>query len=727
MEKISGEVESRLFSNDENGFAILKITPKDSCETIIVTGQLAHAKPGESITCEGKWTVHKNYGRQFEALVFHITPPTHLLGVQRYLESNLIKGIGPVTAKRIIAAFGDKTLDVLDNHADKLLEVEGVGLKKLLLIKQSWQEHRSLSSLLIFLQTYEIPPSLAQRIFKKYGHESLDILKKNPFQVAREVWGIGFKTADKIALKLGVDPLSTERLSAGIDCILKKLSEEGHLCCPLEKLLEMACEALNAPLERIEASLAHLEFEGAVIRQKKDDLDWISLRDFYRAEKGICEEIQRLSSHSSSLRAIEISKAIEWVQQKLSLSLAEHQSDAVAACFHHKLSIITGGPGTGKSTITRAILTIASQLSDKILLAAPTGRAAKRLSQMARKWACTIHSLLEFNPANQSFKRDRYNQLDCQLIIIDEMSMVDASLMHSLLKAIPNGARAVFIGDIDQLPSVGPGQVLSDLIQSSLIHTTRLTQIFRQAAHSRISINAHRLLEGHFPDTSGSHLSDFQFIEADDPPEIIDRIKELVKPHDGSLPLFDPFDQSQILAPIKKGMVGIENLNHILQQTLNPQAVTVSRFGRSFRPYDKVMQIRNNYTKKIYNGDIGRIQEIDLEEQMMVIDFDGVMIEYEFDELDELILAYAVSIHKYQGSEAPCVIIPLHTSHFILLHRNLLYTAITRGKKRVYLIGSKKALGMAVSNTKNQERHTMLCAMLQDRVTRHIPSTIEPS
>lgn len=715
-EHLEGEVERIIFRNELTGFTIAKITSLAHKDPVTISGVMIVISPGETLSCQGRWEIHKTHGKQFAVSLVTSHPPSHLLGMQRYLESGLIHGIGPSLAEKIVQTFGKRTLEILEHSPDLLVQVDGIGKKKLDAIKRCWQEHRMIKDVMIFLQTHGVSCSLAQRIFRQYKEKSLEILQNDPFQVAKEIWGIGFKTADQIAAKLGMDPLCPKRLLAGTEFILRSLSEEGHLCFPTEKLAILAKEALGASLELIEETLTVLIQEKKMIQETIEGTSFIWLSFFYYTEKGIVEELFRLLDAPSPLRSINEEKAIEWVEQKLSIQLAKEQKTAILASFSNKVSIITGGPGTGKSTITQAILAIATKLTDKIVLAAPTGRAAKRLSQITRKRASTIHSLLEFDPSTALFKKSSSDPLDCECIILDEMSMVDAKLMYSLLKAIPSFSHIIFIGDVDQLPSVGPGQILKDMITSETIPTTRLMHIFRQSKGSDISTNAHLILKGCFPFLESTRKSDFTFIEAQTPEEVLEKITSLVSElaYKNS---FDPFEDVQILAPMKRGLIGTENLNTALQKTLNPQNFTLSHLGRSFQMGDKVMQIRNNYTKNVFNGDIGRIIKIDLEEQLVEVHFDNKMVPYPFNELDELILAYAVSIHKYQGSESPIVIIPVHTTHFMMLYRNLLYTGVTRGKKRVYLVGSKKAIGVAIKNDKITQRQTHLQYFLKNNHT----------
>ena len=557
-----------------------------------------------------------------------------------------------------------------------------------------------------------VSPSYAQKVFKTYGVHSIKKVQANPFHLARDIRGIGFKTADSIAQKLGISKNAPERLEAGIEHLLSECSDDGHVCYPLNELKILSQELLEADPSILDPCFESLQkdnriqIEDLVYEGKLDRFIWLSY--LYFSEVGIASQLKRLNNSTCHLRSVDIEKAIVWVQSKLNIALAENQKQAVKQAITEKIQIITGGPGTGKSTITKAILSITEQLTDKIILAAPTGRAAKRMTEITGKKAKTIHGLLEFDFKNGKFKKSLDNPLDCDLIIIDEASMIDTSLMYSLLKAIPSHARAIFVGDINQLPSVGPGNILKDIISSKCIPVTALNEIFRQASGSRIITNAHRINNGVFPDISNLSDSDFFFIESETPENVLRDITTLVSYRLPKKYGFNPIDSIQVLAPMRRGIIGIENLNIVLQENLNPKGTPLLWGGKRFLVGDKVMQIRNDYKREVYNGDIGTIATIDPVEQELTVVVDDRTVIYEFSDLDDLVLAYAVSIHKYQGSECPCVVIPVHTTHFKLLHRNLLYTGVTRGKQLVVLVGTKKAIALAVKNDEVKRRHTGL-------------------
>lgn len=712
MEEIVGYIERITFQNPENGFTIAQLQEGRKRELSCIVGVMPSVCPGETIRCQGKWKQHLVYGQQFEVERFKTEIPATLAGIKKYLGSGLIKGIGSTYAKRIVDKFGIDTLEIIEKEPRKLLEIPGLGKKRLELITGCWSEQKSIRDVMIFLQSNGVSPAYAQKIYKIYGDKSIEKVQANPYRLARDVKGIGFKTADIIAQTMGIDKESVQRIEAGIEHVLVELSGDGHVCYPHDEFLKAAETILETNQANIASCIATLEKErrielmDLVYEGKVTPFLWSKL--LFAAEIGIARELKRLQDATCALRPVDIPKALDWVQKRLNIELAPHQKNAVGTALDTKVQVITGGPGTGKSTITNAIMTITEQLSTKIMLAAPTGRAAKRMTEITGRKAQTIHSLLEFDFSNYGFKRKRDNPLECDLLIVDESSMIDTSLMWSLLKAIPDHARVILVGDINQLPSVGPGNVLKDIIGSKSIPVSMLTEIFRQAAGSRIIVNAHRINRGDFPDIRNLSDSDFYFIDAQEPEKVLDHIVRLVTQR---LPLkykYNPIEDIQVLAPMKKGIIGTENLNRVLQEALNPNQEFVMRWGTKFQLGDKVMQLRNNYKKNVFNGDIGRVMQIDQAEQLITIAFDEQMVEFEFDDLDEVALAYAVTTHKYQGSERKCVVIPVHTTHFKLLHRNLLYTAVTRGKELVVLVGMTKALWIAVNNDEVKRRYTGL-------------------
>ncbi len=719
MEQICGYIERITFQNTENGYSVIQLKSEKQ-DLITVVGCMPGIQPGVTIRCFGHWKQHLIHGRQFELKQFDIEAPADLIGIRKYLGSGLIKGIGPKYAQRIVEEFGIDTLSIIEHSPEKLLNIPGLGGKKLEKIKECWQSQRSIRDVMVFLQSHEVTPALAQKIFKAYGQQSIAKVRENPFSLARDIFGIGFKTADQLAQKMGIQIDAPQRIDAGIEFVLSQLSNDGHVCYPLDEFFIEGEKILEVSKNKIEERIEDLHQENVIFLKeifecgKKRKFIWS--KSLYLAEQGISRELSRLKKGENTLRTIDIERALEWVQVRLKIQLAQHQKQAVSSALSHKLLIITGGPGTGKSTITHAILNITKMLTEKIILAAPTGRAAKRMSEITQFSASTIHSLLEFDFKNGGFKKNRDNPIDCDLIIIDEASMIDTYLMYSLLKAIPDNARVVFVGDINQLPSVGPGNVLRDMIGSLSIKVVTLTEIFRQAEGSDIILNAHRINKGIFPQLYNGKNSDFFFIECEENQDVLNTIVKLVSQRLPNRYGFDPCSEIQVLAPMKKGIIGTENLNQTLQQILNPKEAALFRSGYKFQAGDKVMQIRNDYKREVFNGDIGYIQDIDSDEQQVMVRYDNREVPYDYTDLDELVLAYAISIHKFQGSECPCIVMPIHTSHFMLLHRNLLYTGITRGKKLVVLVGTKKALAIAVKNDDVKKRHTSLQQTLMEYI-----------
>lgn len=709
MDEIFGSIEKIIFHNEETGYTIAQLKEAKKKDLTCIVGVVPGLQPGVTLRCKGEWKNHLVHGNQFEVKESIQHEPSDLIGIEKYLGSGLIHGIGPVYAKKIVSKFGMGTLDVLEKEPGRLKEIKGIGKVKISKIANCWQEQKKIKDVMIFLQGHGISPAFAQKIFKRFGNSSITAIKENPYRLSSEINGIGFVGADKIAKTLGISHNSPDRIAAGIDYVLGQLTGNGHVCYPLPLFLHEASTILEVSLPEVEKEIETLKLAHKI---KVEDIGVHTLiwqSNLFFAEIGIAKCLKALLKEPSPLRSIDPDKAIPWAEKELKMELADAQREAVRLTIQEKVSIITGGPGTGKSTITKAILAIFDKLTSKILLVAPTGRAAKRMTEITGKPAFTIHAKLEMDFATYRFKRNEENPLDCDLIVIDESSMIDTQLMNQLLKAIPLHAKVLLVGDVNQLPSVGPGTVLKDIIASTRIPTAILTEIFRQAKGSRIITNSHLINQGLMPDLSVSSQSDFFFIQKEDPEEVLKTILDLVAYRLPQKYRFNPIEDIQVLAPMKKGVIGIHNLNLQLQKKLNKNNQNpLQRYGETYLEGDKVMQIRNNYQKEVFNGDIGKIVAIDFEEQMMQIEFDGKTVEYLFRELDEVQLAYAVSIHKYQGSECPCVVIPVHTAHFKMLHRNLLYTGVTRGKKLVILVGSKKALFIAVNNNDVLQRYTGL-------------------
>jgi exodeoxyribonuclease V alpha subunit len=710
---LQGEIERVTYTNDQNGYTIAKLKVYGRMELVTVVGNLMAPTPGEIIRVRGEWVNHPRYGEQFKIVRYKSMVPASVYGIEKYLGSGLIKGIGPVMAKRIVRVFGKDTLEVIEKEPEKLSEVHGVGKKRIGMIKKAWEDQKDIREVMLFLQTYGVSSGYATKIFKHYGHRSIEVVKENPYRLATDIFGIGFVTADRIAEKLGFPKDSAVRAEAGILYVLNQLSEEGHVYYPYSPLIRKCREILGIEEEVIAPVLQSSSENKKIVIEDVDQENGdkaVYLAKYYISETSTASRIKILADAPKSIRRIDSVKGVDWVQTQLSITLAEKQITAVKTAVENKVMVITGGPGTGKTTIISAILKIFSKLKASVFLAAPTGRAAKKMSETTGHEAKTIHRMLEYSMQKGGFQKNEENPLDCDLLIVDEASMIDITLMHYLLKAVPMQATLIMVGDVNQLPSVGAGNVLKDIIAAGAVPVVKLNEIFRQARESLIIVNSHLINSGKLPPLKSSKdkLDDFYFIEQEDPEGVLKTILDLVK---GRIPRrfgFDPFDDIQVLTPMHKGTVGASNLNIELQKELNPSAGELVRGDRIFRVMDKVIQLRNNYDKAVFNGDIGRITDIEPEKQEVSISFDGRKVIYDYADLDEIVLAYAISVHKSQGSEYPAVIIPLLTQHYLLLQRNLVYTAITRGKKLVVIVGSKKAFTIAVKNNRIEKRFTYL-------------------
>jgi exodeoxyribonuclease V alpha subunit len=717
-ERVQGSVERITYANEENGYCVIKIKVPGRKDLVSAVGAFVSVTPGEVLRMEGSWGFHARYGDQFTVDRYETVTPSTSEGIQKYLGSGLIKGIGPVMAERIVKRFGEKTLEVIDKEAERLKEIDGIGPYRVERIQKAWNDQKEIRGLMIFLRSHSVNSTYAARIFKHYGKESLTVLQENPYRLAMDITGIGFISADKIARNLGFAVDSPLRAEAGILYVLHQMTEEGHVCAPFGLLIEKSEALLEIPASVLEGAMERLNSEKRIILENIPDAvrttfgadRAVYLAGYHTVEVQAAKRLLYLQAFKRLHRKVDPDKAVEWLKSKFPIKLAPLQEQAVKQALTGKVIIITGGPGTGKTTLIRAILIIYREMGARVCLAAPTGRAAKRLSEATRHTASTIHRLLEFSPQLGGFQRNEQKPLSADLVIVDEASMLDNLLMHHLLKAIPSHAVLVLVGDVDQLPSVGPGNVLKDIITSDKFPVVRLTEIFRQARESHIVMNAHLVRQGKFPklQPASEELQDFYFIEKEDPEEVIRIMVKLCTERIPARFGLDPVDDVQVLSPMQRGAIGARRLNSVLQEALNPQKQSVERAGRVFRLHDKVMQIRNNYDKDVFNGDLGRISSIDMESQEVQVEIDGRPVPYDLSELDELVHAYAVSVHKSQGSEYPAVIVPLLTQHYVMLQRNLLYTAITRGKKLVIVVGSKKALAMAIRNDKMLKRFTLL-------------------
>ena len=714
-------MERITYHNEENHYTIAKLRVQGRRELVTVVGNLVTVSPGEVLRLTGSWEIHPKYGEQFKIQSYESIVPATVKGIERYLGSGLIKGIGPVMAKRLVEKFGKDTLDVIETKSQRLQEVEGIGAKRIEMIRAAWDEQKEVRDVMLFLQGHEVGSSYAVKIYRQYGKDSIRVVRENPYRLARDIFGIGFLTADKIAEKLGIPSDSPMRAEAGILHTLEQLSSEGHVFYPYgplidecEKILGVSRDIIVHAIGKIAAE-KKIMIEGPFGDEEGGDRA-VYLTEFLSSEKGIADKLGEIAGGHTKILRFDCDAEIETVQKELGMTLALNQTWAVRAALEKNALVITGGPGTGKTTIIRAIIRVFGRHGISVALAAPTGRAAKRLSEAAGQDAKTIHRLLEFSPKLGHFKRNEDFPLDADVVIIDEASMIDSLLMHTLLKAISSNATLILVGDVDQLPSVGAGNVLKDIIDSRLLTTVKLNEIFRQSGESLIVVNAHKINRGDFPVLSSQKdvPQDFYFIDLENPEEVCKTILNMCRNKIPEKFGFHPVNDIQVLSPMHRGIVGAANLNVELQKHLNQSADELLRGGKVFKTGDKIMQIRNNYDKDVYNGDIGRIKSIYREEQEIAVDYDGKLISYDFTELDEVVLAYAVSVHKSQGSEYPAVVMPLLTQHYMMLQRNLLYTAITRGKKLVVLIGTKKALAIAIKNNKQKMRYTRLRERLKN-------------
>lgn len=712
-ESVAGVIEHVVFYSEETHYAVFQLK-KTRGGSIKVVGHIPAPQPGVSIRATGHFAENAKWGRQFQMENYELILPATTEGIRAYLASGLIKGVRGQLAKRIVEKFGEDTFRILDEEPEKLATVPGISAEKAQAIGKRWVEHTTVRGLIMYLQPHGVSAAWAMRIFRHYGTRSLEVVKENPYRLAMDIPGIGFLTADTIARKTGFPPDSDVRAEAAALYMLRGLSEEGHIYYPLDSLMTLTSEKLGLPVENIERALRRLEKDDRVVIEDLAGARGVFLKRLHHYEASIATYLTRILRSPKSVFFAEAKKTVADVLGALGMDLAEGQKEAVQMSVREKIMVITGGPGTGKTTVINAIIRVFSRANAKILLAAPTGRAAKRMSETSGREAKTIHRLLEYNPKEDGFAKNEDAPLACGLLIVDEASMMDTMLMYHLLKAVPLGATLIFVGDVNQLPSVGPGNVLNDVIRSKIVPVVTLTEIFRQAEESEIVCSAHLINKGEMPylEPSMAKKSDFYFIRKEDPEEAAEYIVDLVSSRIPHHFRYHPVEDIQVLTPMHKGVVGATSLNERLQKRLNGHTVGVQRGERRFCLDDKVMQIKNNYEKDVFNGDIGRICRISEEERELTIRFDDRNVVYAYEELDEIIPAYAISVHKSQGSEYPVVVMPVMTQHYMLLQRNLLYTAITRGKSLVILVGTVKALRMAIANNKMRRRYTWLAQRL---------------
>ncbi len=708
--RLEGAVERVTFHSEESGFFVIRVKCKGQRDLVTMTGSTPSITAGEYVETTGIWFNDPRHGVQFKVQQIKTVTPTTIEGIEKYLGSGMVKGIGPHFAKRLVKAFGEQVFDIIEEAPDRLMELEGIGKKRREKITSAWSEQKVVREIMVFLQSHGVGTARAVRIYKTYGDQAVAKVRENPYRLALDIHGIGFKTADQLAMQLGIDRVSLIRAQAGVRHVLQEFSGEGHCAQFFQKLVDSSVKLLEIPEETIKDAIQAEIKEGHLTPETINEEPCVFLTPLHRAELGVANHVTRLLKGKSAWCDIDLEKAVPWVEKKNTIQLSASQKEAVEQAVRKKFCIITGGPGVGKTTVVNSILKIIVAKRAHVTLCAPTGRAAKRLSESTGQEATTIHRLLEFDPSTFDFKKNAENPLETDLLVVDESSMVDVVLMNQLLRAVPDNAAVLLVGDVDQLPSVGPGAVLSDLIDSDKVPVARLTEIFRQAATSRIITGAHAINRGQAPRQSKKgEETDFFYITGDEPEELFAKLMSVVTKRLPEKFGFDPVKDIQVLAPMNRGGLGARSLNIALQEVLNADAhPKVTRFGWTFAPGDKVIQTVNNYDKEVFNGDIGTVSAIDVEEGELMISFEGREVNYQVSELDEVSLAYATTIHKSQGSEYPCVVIPMAMQHFTLLERNLLYTGVTRGKQLVVLIGQAKAVGMAARNVKSARRLTNL-------------------
>ena len=708
-ETLSGLVERVTYHNAENGFCVLRVKARGQRDLVAVVGHAAAINAGEFISATGWWITDREHGLQFKAASVTTTQPTTLEGIEKYLGSGMIRGIGPVYARALVGAFGDAVFDLIEQEPHRLREVTGIGAKRAARIVAGWADQKAIREIMLFLHAHGVGTSRAVRIFKTYGQDAVALITENPYRLARDIRGIGFRTADQVASRLGIAKEAMIRVRAGLSFGLAEATGQGHCGLPVAELTRSTSELIEVGAGLIGDALRLELGDGELMADTLDGEACVFLAGLYRSEQAIAERLRLLSRGRPSWPVIDAVRAIPWVEGRTGLALAPSQREALTLAIDAKVLVITGGPGVGKTTLVNSILKVLGAKGVRVELCAPTGRAAKRLGESTGLEARTVHRLLEADPGTGGFKRGKAHPLDCDLLVVDEASMVDVPLMRALLLALPDNAALLLVGDVDQLPSVGPGQVLADVIASGAVPVVRLTEVFRQAAQSRIITNAHRINQGQMPELTAPDGSDFYFVEAAEPEDALRKLLAVVRDRVPVRFGLDPVRDVQVLCPMNRSSLGARALNIELQRVLNPPGdQRVERFGWTYGPGDKIMQVTNDYERDVFNGDLGIVTGLDMEEGVLTVSFEGREVEYGFGELDELVLAYATTIHKAQGSEYPVVVIPLMTQHYAMLARNLLYTGVTRGKRLVVLVGQRKALAMAVRNAGGRRRWSKL-------------------
>lgn len=709
-ETLTGVVERVTYHNDANGFIVLQVKPRGRRELVTVVGHAATLSAGEVVQAVGTWVVDRTHGRQFKADRLEARPPSTADGIVRYLGSGMVKGIGPKTAQRIVAQFGEATFEIIETHPERLRTVAGIGAWRAAQILAGWAEQKTVRDIMVFLHDHGVGSARAVRIFKTYGPDAVRIMTANPYRLARDIRGIGFRTADAIAQRLGISAHAPQRLRAGIAFALQTATEDGHCGLPTDDLIGLAEKLLETPAEPIQDALEAELAAGEVVGDTIGGRSCVFLRGLHAAEAGIAERLLALSGGQPPWPRIDPAKAIPWVESRTGKPLSASQRDAMALALQAKVAVITGGPGVGKTTLLDAILAALTAKGVEILLAAPTGRAARRMTEQTGLEAKTVHRLLEIDPSTGGFRRDSQNPLDADLLVLDEASMLDVPLTHAIMKALPRRMGLLLVGDVDQLPSVGPGRVLADMIASRAIPVARLTEVFRQASSSRITINAHRINLGQMPHwPAAGEPSDFFFVEAKDADDGAAKVVEIVRERIPRRFGLDPIRDVQVLCPMQRGALGARALNADLQRALNPDPqARIAKFGSTLASGDKVMQIENDYEREVFNGDVGRLARIDEEAGTVHVDFYGRDVSYRFADLDSLVPAYAMTVHKSQGSEYPAVVVTCALQHYTMLVRNLLYTAVTRGKRLVVVVGQRRALAVAIKTSDARRRWTKL-------------------